>query len=84
VSALALTLAACGGDDDGEEGNGAAGGEEEVTGGTYSLFITQPENPLVPGNTNESEGSQVIEALFTGLIEYDPETSEAVYTGVAE
>ena len=84
VSALALTLAACGGDDDGEEGNGAAGGEEEVTGGTYSLFITQPENPLVPGNTNESEGSQVIEALFTGLIEYDPETSEAVYSGVAE
>jgi oligopeptide transport system substrate-binding protein len=84
VSALALTLAACGGDDGGEEGNGAAGGEEEVTGGTYSLYVSQPENPLVPGNTNESEGSQVIEALFTGLIEYNPETSEAEYTGVAE
>ena len=84
VSALALTLAACGGDDGGEEGNGAAGGEGEATGGTYSLFITQPENPLVPGNTNESEGSQVIEALFTGLVEYNPETSEAEYTGVAE
>jgi oligopeptide transport system substrate-binding protein len=84
VSALALTLAACGGDDDGDEGNGGAGGEGEATGGTFSLFVTQPENPLVPGNTNESEGSQVIEPLWTGLIEYNTETSEPEYTGVAE
>ena len=83
VSALALTLAACGGDD-GDEGNGEAGGDGEPTGGTYSLFITQPENPLVPGNTSESEGSQAIEPLWTGLIEYNPETSEPEYTGVAE
>ncbi|HSK27678.1 MAG TPA: ABC transporter substrate-binding protein [Jiangellales bacterium] len=84
MSALALTLAACGGDDGGDEGNGAAGGDGETTGGTYSLYIGQPENPLVPGNTNESEGSQVIEALWTGLVEYNPETSEAEFTGVAE
>ncbi len=66
-------LAACGSDT-------AAGSSE----GTYSLYIMQPENPLVPGNTTESEGNQVLKALFTPLVNYNDETSEVEYTGVAE
>jgi len=66
-------LAACG-------GSSAAGSSE----GTYSLYIGQPENPLVPGNTTESEGNQVLKALFAPLVNYNDETSEVEYTGVAE
>jgi oligopeptide transport system substrate-binding protein len=78
----ALLLSACGGSDDSGSGGGSGGGGEG--GGSYSFYIGEPENPLVPGNTNETEGGQVIDSLWTGLVEYDPETSEAVYTGVAE
>jgi ABC-type transport system substrate-binding protein len=83
VSATLLTLAlaatACGGGDgDGEDEGGGA------SGGTFSLYIGEPENPLVPSNTSETEGGQVVDALFTGLVEYDPETTELAMTGVAE
>ncbi|MEU5844072.1 ABC transporter substrate-binding protein [Rhodococcus sp. NPDC047139] len=65
-------LAACG---------GGSGGDAE---GVYSMYIMQPENPLVPGNTTESEGNQVLKSLFTPLVNYNDETSEVEYTGVAE
>jgi oligopeptide transport system substrate-binding protein len=77
----AMVLSACGGSDDEPSGEGNEGGE--ATGGSYSIFITNPENPLVPGNTTESEGAQVIKALWTGLIDYSNE-GEVEYTGVAE
>jgi ABC-type oligopeptide transport system substrate-binding subunit len=83
--ALALGAAACGGGDEGSSGdNATGGGETEATGGSFSLQINDPENPLVPGNTSETEGAQVIEALFTGLVTYDVESSELQYDGVAE
>ena len=80
---LAMGAAACGGgdsDDNAAQGGGGSG----ASGGTFSIQIGQPENPLVPGNTTESEGNQVLESLFTGLIEYNVDTSEAEFTGVAE
>ena len=88
VAAIAAAgLAACssgdgGGTTGGGEGGGGEGGGGE--GGSFSMYIGNPENPLVPGNTNESEGSQVLEALFTGLVEYAPDGSLTDYTGVAE
>ena len=77
----AMLLSACGGggDDDGGSSGGAA-----ADGGSFSVYIGEPENPLVPGNTNETEGAQVLYSVFTGLVQYDPETSEAAFTGVAE
>ncbi|SDY70394.1 oligopeptide transport system substrate-binding protein [Geodermatophilus africanus] len=76
----AMLLSACGGgDDDGGSSGGAA-----ADGGTFSIYINEPENPLVPGNTTETEGGQVVDTLWTGLVEYDPETNQAAYTGVAE
>ena len=76
----AMVLSACGGSDEGgSEGEGGA----EATGGTYSIYVGEPENPLIPGNTTESEGHQVISALWTGLVEYAADGA-VEYTGVAE
>jgi oligopeptide transport system substrate-binding protein len=76
--AAAMLMTACGGSDDNGDGGTAA------EGGSYSIYIGEPENPLVPGNTSESEGSQVIEALWTGLVQYSNEDGSVQYTGVAD
>jgi oligopeptide transport system substrate-binding protein len=81
-AAATLMLAACGGGggETSTDGGGAAAGS-----GTYSINInSDPENPLVPGNTTESEGGQVIRALFTPLVGYNTETVEIEYSAVAE
>src|SRR5215218_10068419 len=78
--AAAMLMTACGGSDD-DEGSGTEGGES--SGGTYSIYIGEPENPLVPGNTTESEGHQVIGSLWTGLVEYAADGA-VEYTGVAK
>jgi oligopeptide transport system substrate-binding protein len=75
----ALLLSACGGGDDSGSGSGGGGGE----GGTFSIYIGEPENPLLPSNTTESEGHQVISSLWTGLVEYATD-GQVEYTGVAE
>jgi oligopeptide transport system substrate-binding protein len=77
--AAALVMTACGGsDDEGSEG------ESGAAGGTYSIALySDPENPLVPSNTSESEGAQVLEALWTGLIQYAADGA-VEYTGIAE
>lgn len=79
---VSLGAAACGGGDNGS--SGAKGADEGASGGTFSYTVTNPENPLIPGNTTESEGSQIIDALFTKLISYNVDTSKAEYDGVAE
>jgi ABC-type transport system substrate-binding protein len=82
---LAMGAAACGGGDDGgSSGEGSGSGGDAATGGTFSMYIGEPENPLVPSNTSETEGGQVVDALWTGLVGYDAETSELQYDGVAE
>jgi oligopeptide transport system substrate-binding protein len=73
----AMVLSACGGGDDGGSGGSSADG------GSFSIYIGEPENPLLPANTAESEGHQVISSLWTGLIEYASD-GEVQYTGVAE
>lgn len=77
---LSLGATACGGDSGGGSGDSNAG----ASGGTFSYTLTNPENPLVPGNTSESEGAQIIDALFTGLVTYDVDTAEVKMDGVAE
>jgi oligopeptide transport system substrate-binding protein len=70
--AVALLTSACGGSSDRPDG-GADGAQ---SGGRISVNGTEPENPLVPGNTNESGGGKVVDALFTKLVQYDPRTAE--------
>lgn len=79
ATALALALTACGGDDDG------GGGEEQQTGGgSFSVYNTAPQNPLLPGDTNETEGGLITDAMFTGLVRYNSDTYAAEMNGVAE
>ena len=62
VVALGATACGGGGDDDssGSKGNGVV-----------SVEIGEPQNSLIPTNTYETEGGQVINALFTGLTKLD-------------
>ncbi|MDQ3576283.1 MAG: ABC transporter substrate-binding protein [Actinomycetota bacterium] len=75
--ALALTIAGCGGGDSGSGDGGATGGGAGNPDGALAIYGTEPENPLVPGNTTESGGSKVTRALWTGLTTYDPATGDS-------
>lgn len=72
---LALVLSGCGGGG-GDSGGGGGSDQAKNDSTEITVFGTEPENPLVPGNTNESGGSKVIDSLFTGLMENDPGTGE--------
>lgn len=63
-----VVLSACGG--------GSSSGEAgSADGGTVSVNGAEPQNPLVPTNTNETGGGNVIDNVFTGLITYNPQTA---------
>jgi oligopeptide transport system substrate-binding protein len=72
---VALAATACGGsDDDNDEpkrGSGPAG--------YVSIDVGEPQKPLIPADTNESNGSYVIQSLFTQLLDFDAK-GEIVYT----
>ncbi|MBP2476325.1 oligopeptide transport system substrate-binding protein [Crossiella equi] len=63
--AASLALTACGGGSDTGTGSGSADGAITING-------TEPENPLIPGNTNEVGGGKVIDAVFSKLVRYSP------------
>ncbi|MFF0527982.1 ABC transporter substrate-binding protein [Nocardia amikacinitolerans] len=48
-----------------------------------TLNTTEPENPLVPGDTTDAGGSKILRTLFKGLVDYDPRTA-APRNAVAE
>ena len=54
----------------------------QITGGDVATPIGEPEH-LFPTNSNESEGSEVLDTLFSGLVDFDPVTTEP-YNEVAE
>ncbi len=60
--AVAVGVSACG---SGNSGSGNSSG-----GGTVTIGIGEPEH-LLPSNTVESNGSQVVTALFTPLMRFD-------------
>ncbi|MFB9237352.1 ABC transporter substrate-binding protein [Plantactinospora siamensis] len=61
--AAVLGLAACG-----SGGSGGSGGS--TPNGAVSIEIAEPQH-LVPTNTSETSGSQVLAALFSPLVDYD-------------
>ncbi len=65
IAALS-TLAACGGNDD----EGSGGGESGGSGGAVVVNGTEPQNPLVPTNTNEVGGGRLLDSLWAGLVYY--------------
>jgi oligopeptide transport system substrate-binding protein len=66
-------LAACGDDDD----NGGGGGGQE--GGEITVRGCNPENPLVPGNTAETCGGNVLDVTTSKLIHYATEDAAPEY-----
>ncbi|WP_016700512.1 peptide ABC transporter substrate-binding protein [Actinoalloteichus spitiensis] len=70
-TAAALLLTACGGGDNG--GDSAADPNSEVT-----VFTTEPENPLIPGGTNETGGGRVVDTIFSMLVRYDNEDASSI------
>ena len=64
--ASALVLSGC------STGGGDTGG-----GGSSDAIITangsEPQNPLIPANTNETGGGKIIDSIFAGLVYYTAE-----------
>lgn len=63
--AVAMLASACGG-----------GGSSSAEEGWIVTNGTEPENPLVPANTTEAGGGDVLDPMFTGLVEYNEDTSK--------
>ncbi|WP_069815764.1 peptide ABC transporter substrate-binding protein [Streptomyces sp. TP-A0874] len=70
VSAIVVAMAAtaCGGGGD-KKSDGASGKVDPKA--SVSVDVGEPQNPLQPANAKESNGSQVIQALFTPLVGFD-------------
>jgi ABC-type oligopeptide transport system substrate-binding subunit len=77
AAAVALALTACGGG----SGSSSAGGAYGA--GVVSDYWGTPQNALTPGNTNEVNGSKVIDSILTGLVSYDPKTNKAINENAA-
>ncbi|MFF4097992.1 ABC transporter substrate-binding protein [Streptomyces sp. NPDC001903] len=69
VGALVVAMAAtaCGADEDAKAGR---------TGGHITVVLGEPQHGLVGQETAETEGAEVLHALFTGLVAYDTKTNE--------
>ncbi|MCX4532871.1 ABC transporter substrate-binding protein [Streptomyces sp. NBC_00841] len=70
---IALAATACGGGGDSGKGKGGDSGKGAVNAnGIFSVETGEPQNPLQPANTMESNGSIVTDAIFSQLVDYDP------------
>jgi oligopeptide transport system substrate-binding protein len=61
---FAMLLSGCGGS--GSDAGSKSGGPVIISG-----FNSEPQNPLVPGNTNEIGGGNAIDLLFSQLVSFD-------------
>ena len=70
AGALTLGLVACG--DSNDSADGGAEGTNNGGGDNYVLVNgSEPQNPLIPGNTNETGGGRIVDEIFAGLVYYD-------------
>jgi oligopeptide transport system substrate-binding protein len=67
----ALTLAGCasGGGNTGDGGSDANADADAI----ITTNGSEPENPLIPTNTNEVGGGKILDEIFAGLVYYDAE-----------
>ena len=66
-AALALALSACSGGGSGQSGaaSGATGGDNYITANG-----SEPQNPLIPANTNETGGGHIVDIINSMLVSY--------------
>ncbi|MEV6211043.1 ABC transporter substrate-binding protein [Kitasatospora sp. NPDC051914] len=70
ATAVALAATAC------STGSKSSDKAAATGGGSIAVQLGEPQHGLVPTNTAESEGAEVLNALFAGLVDYDVKTSE--------
>jgi oligopeptide transport system substrate-binding protein len=70
IAAGAMALTACGGGSNDENSGGSDSSTAAIT-----IYNTKPQNPLIPANTNEAGGGNVLDAMFRGLVQYNPDTA---------
>ncbi|WP_130799422.1 peptide ABC transporter substrate-binding protein [Streptomyces otsuchiensis] len=83
AGAVILTAAACGSSDD---GGGSGGGDTDnasseggdYTGGEVRANLTSPQT-LITTDTIEAEGSTVVSAVYSKLVDFDIDTGEVVH-----
>lgn len=76
AAAGALTLTGC--TSGSPSSSGAAGDSSAI----ITTNGSEPQNPLIPTNTNEVGGGKILDAIFAGLVYYD--AKGAVHNDVAE
>ncbi|GAA0481910.1 ABC transporter substrate-binding protein [Streptomyces stramineus] len=64
---VALTATACGGGGSDSDDDNAAVNPD----GTYTYYNVEPQNPLIPSNTNEIGGGYIVKNLFRSLVDFD-------------
>jgi len=69
VAASALVLAACGGTSSSSTSTTAS--KNLDTTAVITANNSEPQNPLIPTNTNETGGGKIVDSLFAGLVYYD-------------
>lgn len=74
---VTLVASACGGGGAEESGTGNQEGAGQA-GGEITVYTCTPENALVPSNTNEECGSNVVTPTTAKLVRYDTETTEPI------
>lgn len=52
--------------------------------GMFSVYLGEPQRPLVPGNTTETEGGKIISAVWTPLVTFDEASRSVTYDGAAQ
>ncbi|MBS1905646.1 MAG: ABC transporter substrate-binding protein [Actinobacteria bacterium] len=63
-----LALAGCSSNSGGGNATASAGGDSKAV---IRANGSEPENPLIPTNTNEVGGGRILDSLFAGLAYYD-------------
>ncbi len=70
ASVAALALAGC------SNGGGSEGGGSSDDAAIITTNGNEPQNPLIPTNTNEVGGGKILDSIFAGLIYYDADGKE--------
>ena len=69
LAAGVIALAGCSGGSGNNSGGGATGKTD--TAAIITANGSEPQNPLIPTNTNEVGGGKILDSIFAGLVYYD-------------
>jgi ABC-type oligopeptide transport system substrate-binding subunit len=73
VASAALALTALRGGSSSSESTSVHPASGAPLSGTVTVYNVEPQNPLIPTNTNETGGGNVVNGLWTGLVDYKVE-----------